>query len=500
MKAIQLFVIILSVITLSNTLFAQPIDFDAVSFNDIQNAHLSPAKIEGSDNTRNHFPAGTVIVYETNTGRFGKMLILGNSYDLVFAWKTFNPNGSIHSQGTHLFVRGTYLCDLDQGIGNSNCSAADFWWQQVNSEIRYLVPQNGARFAIYDPIFDAISPMDILSRPLSPMKINGSVFNNHLDTGTILVYRTKCGRPGKLRIANYGYNLHLKWKTHNFDGSVFSEGGRLEIRGTWLGNLDTGREQSAGADFWWEQVNTVERYLVPQNGATFAIYDHLFNIFLHPEPAALLYPGERVHLTYEYNAGEPGGVRIFARPYTNGSPTPAYAAHPSPLYPAGKGFGDGWFTICKDKMLVNQIKFEIWDANQTRLLWEFIKPVRYYFSENCQSGSGNGMALNKETASGQPAESGAPLEFSLEQNQPNPFNPTTEIRFTLAQAVPVELKVFNLLGQLVQTLVSEELAAGSHNVRWNGCDWQGNPVAGGTYLYLLQAGDFKATKTMTLLK
>ncbi len=91
-------------------------------------------------------------------------------------------------------------------------------------------------------------------------------------------------------------------------------------------------------------------------------------------------------------------------------------------------------------------------------------------------------------------------DYALYQNYPNPFNPTTEIRFNLPDATQVELKVFNMVGQLVTTLVDGVRPAGVYTVQWNGKDVNGMPVPTGTYIYQLQAGSFTDTKKMLLLK
>ncbi|HEY3296470.1 MAG TPA: S8 family serine peptidase [bacterium] len=88
-----------------------------------------------------------------------------------------------------------------------------------------------------------------------------------------------------------------------------------------------------------------------------------------------------------------------------------------------------------------------------------------------------------------------PTDYTLYQNYPNPFNPVTEIRFDLPEAARVELKVFNTLGQLVTTLVSETRPAGSYTAMWDGKD-----VAAGMYIYQLKAGNFTDAKKMVLIK
>lgn len=109
--------------------------------------------------------------------------------------------------------------------------------------------------------------------------------------------------------------------------------------------------------------------------------------------------------------------------------------------------------------------------------------------------------LGKATAStGQEGSSALPTEFTLGANFPNPFNPTTTIRYALPQAAKVELRVFNILGQVVRKLVNEEKPAGYHQALWDGRDEEGRPVSTGIYLYQIRAGDFIETKKMQLIK
>ncbi len=93
-----------------------------------------------------------------------------------------------------------------------------------------------------------------------------------------------------------------------------------------------------------------------------------------------------------------------------------------------------------------------------------------------------------------------PVAFELGQNYPNPFNPASTIEYALPQPVKVELRVFNILGQVVRTLVDEEKAAGYYQVIWDGTDQTGKPVSTGIYLYQIKAGDFVETKKMQLIK
>ncbi|TSA23991.1 T9SS C-terminal target domain-containing protein, partial [bacterium] len=94
-----------------------------------------------------------------------------------------------------------------------------------------------------------------------------------------------------------------------------------------------------------------------------------------------------------------------------------------------------------------------------------------------------------------------PLEFALSQNYPNPFNPTTTIEFSLARQVEVDLKIYDILGREVATLLqSNAMNAGRYIVRWDGRNRFGQSVATGVYFYRLVAGDFVQSKKMILIK
>jgi hypothetical protein len=100
-------------------------------------------------------------------------------------------------------------------------------------------------------------------------------------------------------------------------------------------------------------------------------------------------------------------------------------------------------------------------------------------------------------------EPSSPLHFSLSQNFPNPFNPSTEIRYQLARnsgPAHVKLSILNLLGQSVRRLVDEWQSSGTYSVTWNGKNDAGATLPGGTYFYRLQSGNFQTIRKMTLIK
>ena len=88
-----------------------------------------------------------------------------------------------------------------------------------------------------------------------------------------------------------------------------------------------------------------------------------------------------------------------------------------------------------------------------------------------------------------------PTSYSLSQNYPNPFNPSTTINFSVPKSSIVTIKIYDILGSEVKTLVSEEKAAGNYNVQF---DDSGLPS--GVYFYRMQAGSFAETKKLILMK
>jgi len=95
-----------------------------------------------------------------------------------------------------------------------------------------------------------------------------------------------------------------------------------------------------------------------------------------------------------------------------------------------------------------------------------------------------------------PGDEELPSSYSLSQNYPNPFNPSTQIKFALPQYAFVTVKVYNAIGEEVARLVNNELkSAGSYSVTFDGSSF-----GSGIYFYSIEAGQFKETKKMVLIK
>jgi hypothetical protein len=93
-----------------------------------------------------------------------------------------------------------------------------------------------------------------------------------------------------------------------------------------------------------------------------------------------------------------------------------------------------------------------------------------------------------------------PDVYALHQNYPNPFNPTTTLRYDLPDDAMVTITVYNMMGRVVCDLVSRQQTAGYRSIQWNATNNTGQPVSAGVYLYTIEAGEFRQTRKMVLLK
>jgi D-alanyl-D-alanine carboxypeptidase len=130
-------------------------------------------------------------------------------------------------------------------------------------------------------------------------------------------------------------------------------------------------------------------------------------------------------------------------------------------------------------VLVNQRDL---DQYSMLLIMDFIKTLRDYIPTSITTVSSK------------------PSSFILNQNWPNPFNPSTNISFSLQKADVVKLTIYNILGEQISTLVNGEQSAGKHTYIWNGKNDVGSTVATGAYIYHLKVGQLSESKQMVLIR
>ena len=93
-----------------------------------------------------------------------------------------------------------------------------------------------------------------------------------------------------------------------------------------------------------------------------------------------------------------------------------------------------------------------------------------------------------------------PTAFSLYNNYPNPFNPMTTIRYNLPEDALVNITIYDMMGRVVKTLINDQQTTGYRSLQWNATNDNGAPVSAGLYLYTIEAGQFRQTNKMVLLK
>jgi len=122
------------------------------------------------------------------------------------------------------------------------------------------------------------------------------------------------------------------------------------------------------------------------------------------------------------------------------------------------------------------------------------------FGENSDYSNVGYFTVKQNITGIQDVDKPLPTSFALQQNYPNPFNPETKIHIDLPVQAQVQLKIYNMRGQLTRTLVDQTLPAGSHPIIWRGRNNAGQPAASGIYLAVMTSGKVIQIRKMTLLR
>jgi hypothetical protein len=145
--------------------------------------------------------------------------------------------------------------------------------------------------------------------------------------------------------------------------------------------------------------------------------------------------------------------------------------------------------------MVNTFQIQLTLTHNHTYYWQVVPSLGGAYALNCPIWS---FTTAPEAGTTDP---NAPVPyFGLQSNQPNPFNPSTVIRYSLGSDGPAKLVIYNLRGEPVKTLVDSNRKAGFYRVTWNGDDDAGRPVGSGIYLYRLQSGDKIVSRKATMLK
>ncbi len=122
--------------------------------------------------------------------------------------------------------------------------------------------------------------------------------------------------------------------------------------------------------------------------------------------------------------------------------------------------------------------------------------VKVFFSNGCPTIS-NPYSFNYQLGNDPEL---SPISYLLYQNYPNPFNPITTLRYSLPEDEIVNITIFDMKGNIVKTLINSSQSGGYKSIQWNATNDRNESVSAGLYIYMIQAGEFKQTKKMVLLK
>jgi hypothetical protein len=167
-----------------------------------------------------------------------------------------------------------------------------------------------------------------------------------------------------------------------------------------------------------------------------------------------------------------------------------------PIYIDGVRRYEAFLMIHSNEASGETITFKAFDADASLLC--DIEETLAWEADGVRGSVHDPFVLNASSSGNETPD--VPQKFALMQNVPNPFNPSTLIRFDLPRAVHVRLSVYNVKGELVATIIDDDMTQGRKEVSWTAKDDHGNTVASGIYFYRLVAGDFIETKKMVLLR
>ena len=145
----------------------------------------------------------------------------------------------------------------------------------------------------------------------------------------------------------------------------------------------------------------------------------------------------------------------------------------------------------KDTMTMSLTMMPREDQNQVITSQLFVGPSAIFDIDISMITNPNALGIDDNTVLN---------KFSLEQNYPNPFNPITNINYNLPQDERVRITISDIMGKTIKTLVNDNQASGQKTIRWNATNDRGNPVSAGLYFLTIEAGRFKETSKMMLLK
>ncbi|MEJ2618176.1 MAG: T9SS type A sorting domain-containing protein, partial [Ignavibacteriaceae bacterium] len=262
----------------------------------------------------------------------------------------------------------------------------------------------------------------------------------------------------------------------------------------------------------WPTSGSASLYLTDGTDTVLAYLDSDMGLFNDPEPT---WPVDLIGIGSQYSSSGVGGYQIMPRFISDFIPVPVV---PVELVSFTANIAKGtavlsWKTATENNNSGFEVERSLDGKNFVKVGFvrghgTTAKMNTYEFSDKLQNAGEFYYRLKQIDFNGTykysdvvKAASMVPKSFSLSQNYPNPFNPTTVINYDLPVASKVVLKVYDILGNEVATLVNKEEAAGSYQIVFNSVNTANNKqLSSGVYFYRITAGNFTSIKKMMLLK
>ncbi|HUI93760.1 MAG TPA: hypothetical protein VLX68_16075 [Chitinivibrionales bacterium] len=404
------------------------VSFDNLTLSMDSSFIIPYSSLDGSDSVSNQIPTGTVLIYITKTGLYGKLQVLKYGYDLSLRIVTYNANGTVHAQADSVVIGGTTYCNLDSA---KQSSSGGLFWHIHSAVWRSVDMVAPATIRIYYEPVSSLSNF-VLAPPSPGVLANGQK-----------VY------------ANFNYT------------TVWSHGSLIWCLGMWQGKY-VGASQGAlpidaGSD-------TMSRYIIaPTSGIgridsiqaimkdssqqdTFVnmfipvsyVYgsDSVYNVQISPASPETLNFKDTMHITFSYFADT--AVRIYVDPLYHGAVIGREWDKGSILFPAGIGSDSGrtMFGIADSQgvpVTVDSLRILMTKANGATIIKTFFIPVAYIFN-------GTTPVLNKSIQA-------VPARFDLRVA-------SRSVSFALPKSARVLVRAYDVAGRCIATLADGMMPAG----------------------------------------
>jgi hypothetical protein len=387
------------------------------------------------------------------------------------------------------------VAEADISIGDPGRTISNLYWDKchsVFSSVKYWGDGNGRTSIVPSDTFEFYSSdgkvQDYLPQCYleAAYMINIAVFKKHHRAGISLSSKNHLGTFVKFH--GSAEEFHYAFPSTEGDGNV--DNGEY---GVYRCNVDfMGHEQLGGKtivyiiDGIWGSTNwahpPIKWRMAPFNN------DWPSSIFISEDPVAI----ESVGFDFLYNEFDENHP-------TEGNP-PGVQTGPFPRYP---GVDDFLHQAADSANWTDSIPYYDPEGDGTPIPWSlgthehWKNAVEMKYSRNLGENEGIELVSNYTPSDIEENDDSLTVvsDFALHQNYPNPFNSATTIQFTIPSTEFVTLRIYNLAGQEIGTLVNKELPRGNYSVKWNTRD-----LASGVYFYRLRAGEFLETRKLILTK